>query len=126
MLESCKCWNAVIGGTLERRKAVNAGKFVRRLPPKNTGKFVICASCRRVHVIIVATALKISTIVIATARRVAGFEGVALMDGMGATGDSQIPGGFYAKVGHDLAEGGEHAVVGGNLTVCHSQCQVLL
>ena len=45
--------------------------------------------------------------------RVAGFEGVALMDGMGAKGDSQIPGGFYAKVGHDLAEGGEHYVVGG-------------
>ena len=71
MLECCNGWNAVNSGTLwtlERRKAVNAGKFVRRLPPKNTGKFVICASCRWVHAIIVATALKISTIVIATAR----------------------------------------------------------
>ena len=58
--------------------------------------------------------------------RVTGFEGVALKDGMGAKGNSQIPGGFYAKVGHNLAEGGEHAVVRGNLTVCHSQYQVLL
>ena len=41
---------------------MNAGKYVRPLPPQN-----FSASCRRVHADIIATALKIYTIIIATA-----------------------------------------------------------
>ena len=47
------------------------------------------------------------------ALRLAGFEGVALKDGVRAKGNSLIPGGFYAQVGQDLTEGGEHNVEGG-------------
>ena len=48
------------------------------------------------------------------ALRLAGFEGVALKDGVRAKGNSLIPGGFYAQNGQDLAEGVEHNVKGGD------------
>ena len=57
----------------------------------------------------------------ANALGVAGFEGVALKDGVRAKGNSLIPGGFYAQVGQDLTEGGEHNVEGGDISVYHSQ-----
>ena len=38
------------------------------------------------------------------------FEDVALIDGVGAKGNYLNPGGFYAQLGQDLAEGVEHNV----------------